>query len=470
MPELLNLYHHLPGPLRHIAASSYGYYLRWWRYDLRTAQLIAEARERESWSAEQWQSWQEERLSFILHRAATQVPFYREQWAARRRRNDRASWEYLENWPVLQKETLRTRPHALVAEDCNIRRMYADHTSGSSGTPVTIWLSRETVKKWYALYRARTEIWYGVSQNHRWAMLGSQLVTPVSQTRPPFWVWNAGLKQLYLSAYHLSPAFAPAYFEAMRRYRVTYMLGFASSMQALAHFALHEKLEAPELKVVINNGEPLYPHHRQVISRAFGCSVRDTYGMAEIVTAASECNEGVMHVWPEAGILEIYTDQADEKAPPGESGRFIATGLMNEDMPLIRYAVGDRGSLSPKHDRCACGRCLPVLNSLEGRIDDVVCTPDGRRVGCVDAIFKADLPVVEAQIIQEDLERFRIRYVPAPLFSQKDEDSMREGLRRRIGDIEVNFEPVEAIERGSNGKFKVILSNIRDLDKDMAYE
>jgi phenylacetate-CoA ligase len=464
MPDLQSIYHKLPAPLRGLVASSYGYYLRWWRYDLRTAKLIAEARERESWSEEEWQSWQEERLSFILHRAATKVPYYREQWAARRRNNDRASWEYLENWPILKKETLRSNPQALVADDCNIRRMYADHTSGSSGTPVTIWLSRDTVKKWYALYKARTQTWYGVSQNDHWAMLGSQLVTPASQTQPPFWVWNAGLKQLYLSSYHLSPSFIPAYLEAIRRYRVTYMLGLASSMQALAHFALQEKQEMPKLKVAINNGEPLFPHRRQVISRAFGCPVRDTYGMVEIVCAASECNEGVMHLWPETGILEIFSDQADEKALPGENGRFIATGLLNSDMPLIRYSVGDRGSISPNPGNCSCGRHLPILNSLVGRIDDVVWTPDGRRVGCVDAIFKADLPVIEAQIIQESLEQIRIRYVPAPNYNQNDEDSIRKGLRQRIGDIEVIFEPVDAIERNSNGKFKVIITKIRDLD------
>ncbi len=46
-------------------------------------------------------------------------------------------------------------------------------------------------------------------------------------------------------------------------------------------------------------------------------------------------------------------------------------------------------------------RRLPVLEALD-RLDDVVVTPDGRRVGRLDAVFKADLPIREAQILQSD--------------------------------------------------------------------
>src|SRR5919197_1600887 len=112
---LLRLYHHLPASTRSIAASLRGVYLRSWRYGPETEWLVAEALERERWSPERCKAWQEERLAYVLHRAATRVPYYREQWAARRRRGDTRSWEYLENWPVLEKETLRGGCAAFVA-------------------------------------------------------------------------------------------------------------------------------------------------------------------------------------------------------------------------------------------------------------------------------------------------------------------------------------------------------------------
>ena len=203
--KLLRLYHRLPYPLRVLAASGRGYYLRWWRYGPETERLVAEALERETWSPARWQAWQQERLALVLHRAAKKVPYYREQWSARRRRGDRAAWEYLENWPILEKEHIRQNPRAFVADDCQIQKMYHEHTSGSTGKPLDLWWSRATVKAWYALFEARWRRWYGVSRQDRWAILGGQLVAPVQTRRPPFWVWNAALQQLYLTSYHLAP-------------------------------------------------------------------------------------------------------------------------------------------------------------------------------------------------------------------------------------------------------------------------
>ncbi len=455
MPDWLTLYHRSPYLLRSIAASAHGYSLRRWRYGAQTQALIEQALAREGWSAAEWQRWQEERLAFILERAAARVPFYRQQWQQRRRQGDRAAAHYLENWPVLEKETLRQNPRLFLADDCDPRRMFADHTSGTSGTPLTVWLSRQAVQTWYAWFEARWRRWYGVSRFDRWGILGGQLVTPAWQDRPPFWVWNAGLNQLYLSSYHLAPANIPAYLEAIRRYRLVYLWGYTSSLYALAHEALRLGERLP-LRVAISNAEPVYPHQRQAIEAAFTCPLRETYGLSEAVVAASECQAGRLHLWPEAGLVEVF--DGDQPAPPGAVGDLVCTGLFNADMPLIRYRVGDRGALAPPDERCACGRTLPLLASLEGRCDDVLLTRDGRRIGRLDPVFKADMPIVEAQIIQETLDRVRIRYVPADGYTPQVGELMAERLRQRMGAVEVALEAVEQVPRQPNGKFRAVIS------------
>lgn len=201
----LKLYHRLPYWAKGAAASLRGYYLNYWRYDSQTEKLVEEALERDHWTKDQWTRWQENRLSYVLDRAATQVPFYRRQWNRRRLNGDNASWAYLENWEVLEKRTLREKSAEFVADDCSRRKMYLDHTSGTTGTSLNLWSTAETVKAWYAIFEARARRWYGVSRNDRWAILGGQLVTPISRRKPPFWVWNAGLHQLYMSSYHLAP-------------------------------------------------------------------------------------------------------------------------------------------------------------------------------------------------------------------------------------------------------------------------
>lgn len=456
----LQLYHRLPSPIRSVAASLRGMYLRSWRYGPETERLLQEALERESWSAARWHTWQQERLAYVLHRAATQVPYYREQWAARRRNGDRASWEKLANWPILTKEKVRNQPEAFVANDCNVRYMFTRHTSGSSGTPLSLWWSKSTTYKWYALFEVRWRHWNNVSRYDRWAILGGQLVTPIRQHTPPFWVWNAGMNQLYMSSYHLAPENVSAYLKALHHYRVTYVFGYASSMYALAQMAVERGLQAPWLKVAISNAEPLYQHQRDTISQVFQCPVRDTYGMGEIVCAASECQSRVMHLWPEVGIVEVLHDDADVPCNAEESGRIIGTGILNVDMPLIRYEVGDRGAIASTDTVCSCGRKLPILSKIEGRLDDVILTPEGRTVGRLDPVFKGDIPVREAQIIQESQQQIRICFVPASGYTEQDGLSIVQRLRDRVGDMAIVLEPVEAIPRAANGKFRTVVSKV----------
>ena len=455
---ILQLYHRLPGVARSVAATLRGYYLRSWRYGPETERLVKEALERETWSPEKWKTWQEKQLAYVLHRAATQVPYYREQWAKRRRHGDRASWEYLENWPVLEKESLRENPKAFVAEDCDIRRMFHEHTSGTTGKPLSLWWTRETVRAWYALFEARWRRWYGVSRHDRWAILGGQLVTPVFQRRPPFWVWNAALNQLYLSSYHLAPGLISHYIDALQHYRVTYLWGYTSSLYALAQEALRLGRRDLQMTVAITNAEPVFAYQRRAIEKAFQCPLRETYGMAEIVAAGSECPAGNLHLWPEVGWVEVLG--GDQPVPDGTLGDFVHTGLFNADMPLIRYRIGDWGVMALHQANCPCGRTLPLVREVHGRLDDVLLTPDGRRIGRLDPVFKADLPIRKAQIIQESLDRVRVKYVPGLDYTPEAGHSIIERLQARMGTIEVILEQVDEIPPTASGKFRAVICDV----------
>jgi phenylacetate-CoA ligase len=456
---LLKMYHYLPSPFRSIAATLRGLYLSNWRYGPETERLVEEALGRESWSREQWKAWQDERLAYVLHRAASKVPYYREQWASRRRKGDRTSWEYLENWPILEKDSVRDNPHAFVADDCDPLRMYCEHTSGTTGKPLNLWWSADTVRRWYALLEARCRYWNGVSRHTRCAMLGGQLVTPVSQRKPPFWVWNQGLHQLYMSSYHLAPDLLEYYLDAIARYRPTYLIGYTSSLYALAQAAIESQRHDLNMTVAITNAEPVYDYQRTTIAQAFKCPVRETYGNTEIVVTASECKAACLHLWPEIGLVEVIENN-NNCLPYGEAGELVCTGLLNADMPLIRYRTGDRGALSYASARCQCGRTLPIMANVEGRTDDIFYTKDGRRLGRLDPIFKADLPIRESQIIQETLDSVRVRYVPTRGFRPSHERAIIQRLRARMGEVEVIMESVDEVPREASGKFRAVICKL----------
>ena len=458
--KLISLYHRLPPTARSCAASLRGFYLRWWRYGRVTERLAREALERERWSAAQWQSWREQRLAYILHRAATRVPYYREMWAERRRSGDHRSWEELSNWPILEKEAVRQNLRRFLADDCRLRSMYYERTSGTTGTPLELWASRDTVRRRYALYEARRRLWHGISRHERWAMLGGQLVVPTSQRRPPFWVWNAGLNQLYMSSYHLAPDLLPYYLDALKTYRVSNIIGYASTVTCVAQAVLKEQRTDLRMKVVVTNSEPLLEHQRQVIGQAFQCPVRETYGLAELVVGASECEAGTMHLWPCFGHVEVL--DGEQPVPPGAVGEFICTSFLNPDMLFIRYRVGDRGALADDSVTCACGRTLPIVTCIEGRTHDALYTSDGRRIGRLDPVFKADLSICEAQIIQERLDALRVLYVPGEHFQQADAQRLVQQLQDRMGPIEITLEPVPRIPRTSQGKFRPVVCLLPD--------
>ncbi|GJL62963.1 MAG: capsular polysaccharide biosynthesis protein CapK [Nitrospirales bacterium] len=458
--DLLTLYKILPPSLRSIAASVRGMYLRAWRYGSETQRLVEEALDRESWSTEKLTAWQEERLAHTLHRAAQTVPYYSEQWARRRAQGDRASWEYLENWPILTKDSVRCNPSAFVSKDCNIRKMFHEHTSGTTGTPLNLWWSRDTVRAWYALFEARCRRWHGVDRGNRWAILGGQLVIPVEQRQPPFWVWNAALNQLYMSSYHLSPEYIPYYFDALKRYRIQYLYGYTSSLNALAQEGARRGRTDLDMLVAITNAEPVYPSQRKSISHIFQCPVSETYGMAELVAAASECKEGHLHLWPEVGWIEIMNE--NKVIRDGLSGDLICTGLLNIDMPLIRYHVGDRAVLERAHALCACGRSLSMMASVEGRVDDTLYTRDGKKVGRLDPVFKGDLPIKEAQIVQETLGRIRVYYVPTNDFTLQSRHSLINRIRERMGDVDVILKEVSQVPQEQNGKIRSVICNLSE--------
>ena len=114
---------------------------------------------------------------------------------------------------------------------------------------------------------------------------------------------------------------------------------------------------------------------------------------------------------------------------------------------------------------CQCGRTLPVLGSVEGRIGDVLYTKDGRRVSRFGPVFNGNLGIREAQIIQETLERVRVTFVPTSAFSPCDEQLIVQRVKDRMGDVEVVMEPVTQIPRGINGKFRVVICRIPPEDR-----
>jgi phenylacetate-CoA ligase len=288
-------------------------------------------------------------------------------------------------------------------------------------------------------------------------MLGGRMVVPVTKQKPPFWIRNTYMHQLYLSSYHLSSSTIKAYQQVIESFRPKYMFGYASSMYSLALLAKQQNLELPHLTCAISNAEPILAHQKILIEYVFNTKLVNTYGMSEMVASASSYQQEDLVLWPEIGLMEVLNFENDTPAPEGQNGRFICTSLLNKDMPLIRYEVGDSGSIG----RCTSGINHYKINEVSGRTDDMVITASGTRIGRLDPVFKDNFNIIEAQIIQETYTDFTVKIVPNPVYIPENGNAIIAALRERVGNSNVTIEIVTHIPRSNTGKFKAVISNIK---------
>jgi phenylacetate-CoA ligase len=210
------------------------------------------------------------------------------------------------------------------------------------------------------------------------------------------------------------------------------------------------------MAAVFTSSESLLAFHRDTIERAFGAPVRDRYGTSEFAVSMTGCKVNNLHVDSEFCVVEV---EPVEDTEAYVRGPLLVTGLSNDATCFLRYRIGDTGT--KLKTPCPCGRPGDVFAAIDGRNDDFVVTPDGRRIGRLDHIFKEQLDVAEAQILQENQQTVTFLIVPRPSYDNASHKKLMKEIRARLGEeIEVEIRLVEQIQRGPGGKFRAVMSQV----------
>jgi phenylacetate-CoA ligase len=166
-----------------------------------------------------------------------------------------------------------------------------------------------------------------------------------------------------------------------------------------------------------------------------------------------------LHVKEEYGLLELNNEKGED-AKPGETAIAIATGWGNKAFPLIRYNTGDNMILASEQN-CPCGRNGRIIEKIIGRDEDFIITPEGRKIGRLDFIFKPVNTVAESQIIQESMDQIVVKVVPIVGYTIHDEKIIKEMINKYLGNsFHVRIEVVKSIERSANGKIRYVISKM----------
>lgn len=396
----------------------------------------------------------------VARHALETVPFYR-QWSGESglRAGDIKDLRDIVRLPVITKSMVRDNPlHFCSSTQPGGRGLITLHTSGTSGSPLTVFCDRESRRRHYAFF-SRLRSWFGVEQDCRRATFLGRVVVGQGQSKPPFWRLDRWQNTLVFSSYHMSDSNLGAYYRELCDFGADEIIGYPSSLFALAKYMKEHSLDPIRSKLIITTAETLPGHYRDIIEEQFDASLIDQYGCAEMTHFVSQCEHGTYHIHPEHGTIEIQ-EAGGGTASPGTPGEAVCTGFTNYTMPLIRYQIGD--TLTGGHEGCRCGRHFPVLSSIEGRTDDILMTPDGRPLGRLDPIFKGIEGLFETQIIQTEENHLLFKVVTSGDFNTESSRRLENEIRKRVGmEMGIEIRIVDEIPRNENGKFKTVISLVK---------
>jgi phenylacetate-CoA ligase len=275
---------------------------------------------------------------------------------------------------------------------------------------------------------------------------------------------NQVLNRHFLPAFELTEDRLVHYLDVIHRLRPRIITGYASALELLACYVVQSgaPFQPQGLRAVLSTAETLHPEQRALMEGAFGCPVFDRYGSREVGCVAHECEQHRLHVNVENLYVEVVQD--GQLVPTGERGELALTTLNNYSFPFIRYLVGDAGQLSD--EPCPCGRGLPTLHKLLGRVHDILVTPDGRFLPgeFFPHLFKEITGVERFQVIQKEIDRLLIHILPNDAYRLADTDFVLEKTRQVVGDqmqIEVKF--LDELPTLPSGKLRFTVSEI-DID------
>jgi phenylacetate-CoA ligase len=434
----------------------------------RMAALLMQLEESQWWTPGQHQEHQLAQASALLHHAYRQLPFYRDRLAQAGfvpgKPVTSAVWARI---PVLTRAELQAAGTALHSPElpAGHGKTYEISSSGSTGQVVTA-RGSDVVQLFWHVLTLREHLWHGRDFNGRLAAIRP---FPSGVADYPRGGKGAGWGRSTKDIYRTGPGFLLSVVsrpeqqaEWLQRVQPDYLLIYPSALRELLLHCRDRGITYPRLREVRTLSELLPPETRQLCREVWGLKIADIYSTQEAGYLALQCPvEAHHHIQSEVNLVEIL-DAAGAPCPPGEVGRVVVTPLMNFAMPMIRYEIGD---MAEPGAACSCGRGLPVLKRILGRVRNTLIYPDGSRSWpLLGDIFHADVEGIrQYQIVQHTRQEVELKLATAAPLGPEEEARLCAWLRHRSGyAFTVRFSYHAEIPRGPGGKFETFRSLVAE--------
>jgi phenylacetate-CoA ligase len=400
-----------------------------------------------------------DRLKKLLDFAFENTPFYRQIFVHMNiQPQDIRSPHDFRKLPILTKKNIRKFGDMLISRGICKGQLLEAKTGGSTGKSVHLYFTEECSEHRNACAR-RHDRWSGweVGEPKGYVWGNPKFATTIKDKMK----WFLLSPVLYLDTMALTKETISRYAREWKRTKPTLLFGHAHSLYILAKMVADFGVEGITPKTIISSSMMLLPHERVLIENVFQKKIFDRYGCEEVGLISSECEEHHGHHLSAENLFVEFLRPDGQPVSPGEPGAIVVTDLVNMAMPFIRYKIEDIGA--PSARKCPCGRGLPLMEQISGRVADFLVKKDGSRVAGISLIENTltKIPEIEQmQIVQYDFDRILLRIVADCKFSDQQRDSLMDFFHQTFGEVFVEMENVLEIPRESNGKYRFSICHV----------
>ena len=400
------------------------------------------------------------RLKAIIKHAYNYVPYYHRLFSsAKIRPEDIRNLGDMRKIPLTTKQDIQINYRDVIARGVDVSKLPSRFTSGSTGTPLKIISDYSNV--WFRNAATRYPFFEcGVK-------LSDNFVTVWGRAQSIVWL------RIYVRLWgDISETVVPLFpqeklINVLRQINPDVLNTFPSVLSTLANY----DVSGINPRLIFTQGEVVTQHCRDLVKKLFSSELFEIYGSVEFGHLAFECNEHCgLHIITNGAYIE-FVDEEGEYISPGEQGEIIVTGLYNRAMPLIRYRIGDVGI--PNDEKCPCGRSWPLIKNIQGRINDYIVLPSGRKISWLHfyhhfykELEKNVFSISQYQIIQDRKNRIIFKAVKEREFDLEMLKRIKNNLETyfaKLGEnLEVVTQVVKEIPMERTGKRRILISRLLD--------
>ena len=406
---------------------------------------------------EQSRKMREEKLQQLLEFATTHTTFYKQY----------AGVTDFHNFPVVNKQTYRTHYQDFVVAKEFIPfqegEVHIQKTSGSTGTPFEIPQDTRCRIRRIATIKATNEL------------VGFHSVNTLMHTRAFAHYWGGtesirydkSLNIVYVDNANLNDTKLQAIADAIRNYKVRYIRGYVTSMEAITLYLVKNNIKIDSRVTFITGGELLPLSLKNRIVNQLHCHVTSQYaneengifGQSDIDGNPTTINLNLANCF-----VEILKLDKDEPAAPEEMGRVVVTDFTNYAFPMIRYDIGDVAMI----DKVAPNGDLLSIKNLSGRSQDMILRTDGSAIDFFNSIPKEvynnpDI-ILQWQFTQKDAKKYVLTLCTS------DSEAVQESFKQKLisdiknilgSDAEITINVTTSLPVLNSGKRRVVTNEYK---------